>query len=215
MLVPRPPTWALGRSTVFFVDSAWSTTASSPNTITLWRSADFMRPGGVGDEAIRALARRQADAVGEVEQEDDVLAIHPPRQRRAAAASAPAAPPARRAPPAPSDRRGRTAAPRARRSAGASRAAPRAPAARRARSTNSGHSSRCRGTGAIASAVGPVRGRQRMRLQVRLLGVHEVDGHPQVAPRRRQGVEADLVGLREAHRAPGHRRLHACDRWGW
>ena len=47
-----------------------------------------------------------------------------------------------------------------------------------------------------------------MRREVRFLGVHQVHGHPRLAPRRRQRVDPDLVGLGEAHHAAGDPALH-------
>jgi len=42
MLVPRPSTSDFGRSSVGRLESCWSTTAASPNTIRLWRSPGFI-----------------------------------------------------------------------------------------------------------------------------------------------------------------------------
>jgi hypothetical protein len=49
--------------------SAWSTTACSPNAITLLRSPLFIDFARLGDEPVRALARGEAHAVREVQQE--------------------------------------------------------------------------------------------------------------------------------------------------
>ena len=158
-------------------------------------------------EAIRALARGQADAVGEIEQEDDVLAIHPPGQHRPrqrereqeheAAAQ-------RQRPPVPCSGRQHRAA------AGLS-----APVEQpfqgeqqdrqhdEERPEVALHRLRRGRLGA-----GTARRRQRAGRQVRLVGVHQVDGHSQVSTDGGERVEADLVGLGEADRAARDRRLH-------
>ena len=211
MLVPRPPTWTLGRSTVVLGGQA----AGRPPPPRRTRSRCAGRPSSCSrtasvDEAVRALARGQAHAVGQVEQEDDVLPVHPPRQRGPQRASAPSTTTsahahAERPAVAGAGRQRRSA----RRSGGASRAAPRSPAAptasddeqrpqlalQRASARSPPPRARCR--------AGSGRGsRFDSSASIRLTATRRSPA------RGRQRVEPDLVGLGEAHRAPGHRRLH-------
>ena len=57
----------------------------------------------------------------------------------------------------------------------------------------------------------PSRGRrgERTRREIGLVGVHEIDGDLRLALRRREGVDADLLRLAEAHHAPRDLRLDA------
>ena len=128
------------------------------------RSPLFMCFDRLGDEAVRALARGQAHAVGEVEQEHDVQAIDPARQRGPQQRERTSTTGARRAARAPSGRPRPTAA----RSAPAALAPPveqplQRQQQRRPAITKSGHRSRWIGTGAAASGAARPRRRQRPR----------------------------------------------------
>ena len=77
---PARPTCACGRSSLAVGRSGWSTTASSPNTMTPGLVPGLHAADRLRGEPVGALARGQADAVRHVEQEDDVQPVDPPRE---------------------------------------------------------------------------------------------------------------------------------------
>ena len=160
---------------------------------------------GLGDEPVRALPRGEAHAVREVEQEQHVHPVHPAGHGRAgeredeqrderaaererpAIARAPGRPqPAGALPPPVEQRLEREQQRREEDEEG--------PELALDRYRRRGHRAR----------RGP--GRQGLRREVRLVGVHQVDGDLELALRHRERVDPDLVGLGEAHDAAGHAR---------
>ena len=156
---------------------------------------------GLSDETIGALAGRETHAVRKVEQEHDVHAVDPPRKRR----------PEQRQTQEGNQRaaqRQRPAVARTGRRAQPSRALPppveqslageehdRQDDEERPQLALNGH----------RGGDGTVRARRRQRVghQIRLVGVGQIHRHPSLAARRRERVDARLVGLRETHHAAG------------
>ncbi len=213
--VPRPPTWAWGRSSLAVARSGWSTIASSPNTTTpAWSPGCMLATDWAANRY--ALSRAARLTLSDMSmQEGHVEPVGPARDRRlgqreeqhreqrAAQAEGPA-----------------VAQPAGQPEAPAGLPAPVEEALQREEQQGQGHEE------------GPElahdqhrrrlrpralhEGGQRLRGQVRLVAVHQVHRHARLAAAGHHRVDADLVGLGEArhpavdlrpHAAPG-RRAH-------